>query len=81
MKFNKEFLGVPNGEIYPVQYKKGDTVPPELEEAAIAAGCVEQKETKNAVKNGKTQTPPNDSESDENTQTPPDNSVNGENND
>ena len=39
-KFTKPFLGVPNGEIYPVQYEKGDEVPAELLEAAKEAGCV-----------------------------------------
>lgn len=39
-KFTKPFLGVPDGEIYPVQYEKGDEVPAELLEAAKEAGCV-----------------------------------------
>lgn len=52
MKFSKKFFGVPNGEIYPVVYQKGDTVPPELEEAAMAVECVELKEN-SMVKNGR----------------------------
>lgn len=39
-KFTKPFLGVPDGEIYPVQYEKGDEVPAELLDAAKEAGCV-----------------------------------------
>ena len=39
-KFTKPFLGVPDGEIYPVQYEKGDEVPAELLEAAKEAGVV-----------------------------------------
>lgn len=42
-KFTKPFLGVPNGEIYPVQYEKGDEVPAELLDAAKEAGCVSGK--------------------------------------
>lgn len=42
-KFTKPFLGVPDGEIYPVQYEKGDEVPAELLEAAKEAGCVNVK--------------------------------------
>lgn len=42
-KFTKSFLGVPDGEIYPVQYEKGDEVPAELLEAAKEAGCVSSK--------------------------------------
>lgn len=42
-KFTKPFLGVPDGEIYPVQYGKGDEVPAELLEAAKEAGCVSGK--------------------------------------
>lgn len=42
-KFTKPFLGVPDGEIYPVQYEKGDEVPAELLEAAKEAGCVSGK--------------------------------------
>lgn len=41
MKLAKPFLGVPNGEIYPVQYDAGDECPPELEAAAIALGAAE----------------------------------------
>lgn len=42
-KFTKPFLGVPDGEIYPVQYEKGDEVSAELLEAAKEAGCVNGK--------------------------------------
>lgn len=42
-KFTKPFLGVPDGEIYPVRYEKGDEVPAELLEAAKEAGCVNGK--------------------------------------
>lgn len=42
-KFTKPFLGVPDGEIYPVQYEKGDEVPAELLDAAKEAGCVSGK--------------------------------------
>lgn len=42
-KFTKPFLGVPDGEIYPVHYEKGDEVPAELMEAAKEAGCVSGK--------------------------------------
>ena len=42
-KFTKPFLGVPDGEVYPVQYEKGDEVPAELLEAAKEAGCVNGK--------------------------------------
>ena len=34
MKFAKTFKGVPDGEIYPVEYQPGDECPPELEDAA-----------------------------------------------
>ena len=36
MKFAKPFLGVPDGEVYPVQYVAGDECPPELEASALA---------------------------------------------
>lgn len=42
-KFTKPFYGVPDGEIYPVQYEKGDEVPAELLEAAKEAGCASGK--------------------------------------
>lgn len=42
-KFTKPFLGVPDGEIYPVQYEKGDEVPAELLDAAKEAGCISSK--------------------------------------
>lgn len=41
MKFRKSgFLGVPNGEIYPREFAKGEECPPELEAAAIEVGAV-----------------------------------------
>lgn len=43
MKFTKDFRGVPDGEIYPVQYAVGDECPAELEAAAIETGSVEVK--------------------------------------
>lgn len=39
MKFIKPFYGCTDGAIYPVQFEKGDTVPPELAAAAIEAGA------------------------------------------
>lgn len=36
MKFTKPFLGVPNGEIYPVQYQVGDECPPEFKDSVVA---------------------------------------------
>jgi hypothetical protein len=41
MKFEKPFFGVPDGEIYPVQYQAGDECPPELEASATALGAFE----------------------------------------
>ena len=41
MKFTKEFAGVPEGEVYPVNYGVGDECPPELEEAALEQGAVD----------------------------------------
>ena len=38
--FKKPFQGVPNGEVYPVQYAPGDECPPELEDAAAEAGAL-----------------------------------------
>ena len=40
MIFEKPFKGVPDGEIYPVEYEPGDECPPELLDAAKAAGAV-----------------------------------------
>jgi hypothetical protein len=34
MKFTKVFRGVPDGDIYPVEYQPGDICPPELVHAA-----------------------------------------------
>lgn len=39
-KLTKPFRGVPNGEIYPVEYKAGDECPPELEAGARASGAL-----------------------------------------
>lgn len=41
MKVTKEFLGVPDGEVYPRTYAPGDDCPPELLEAAISLEAVE----------------------------------------
>lgn len=40
-KLTKPFSGVPNGEIYPVEYKAGDDCPPELEAHAAALGVLD----------------------------------------
>jgi len=51
MKFSKPFRGVPDGEIYPVQYAVGDECPPELLDAAKSLGAVEEpKEAKPKAK-------------------------------
>lgn len=39
-KFSKPFRGVPDGEIYPVEYKAGDECPKELEAAARSLGAL-----------------------------------------
>ncbi|WP_166454874.1 hypothetical protein [Duganella aquatilis] len=44
MIFEKPFKGVPDGEIYPVDYEPGDECPPELEAAAIECGAVTPEE-------------------------------------
>jgi len=44
MQFTKPFQGVPNGEIYPVDYKPGDECPPELESAATDLGAFDDAE-------------------------------------
>jgi len=44
MKFAKPFLGVPDGEIYPVQYQPGDECPPELEASAMTLEAIEDPE-------------------------------------
>lgn len=41
MQFARPFLGVPDGEIYPVQYQAGDECPPELEASAIALEAID----------------------------------------
>lgn len=40
-KLTKPFRGVPDGEIYPVEYGPGDECPKELEAAAKALGALE----------------------------------------
>jgi hypothetical protein len=40
MKFIKPFKGVPDGEIYPVDYEAGAECPPELLESAIELEAV-----------------------------------------
>ena len=42
MKLIKPFYGVPDGEIYPQQYRPGDILPPELQAAALACGAAEE---------------------------------------
>ncbi|QDY47405.1 hypothetical protein [Stenotrophomonas maltophilia] len=39
-KFIKPFRGVPEGEIYPVQFVVGDDCPPELEAGALSVGAI-----------------------------------------
>lgn len=48
MKFSKAFSGVPDGEIYPVEYAVGDECPQELEAAAQSLGALETKSPKKA---------------------------------
>jgi hypothetical protein len=43
-KFTKPFLGVPKGEIYPVQYDVGDECPVELEAGAVELDALEAEE-------------------------------------
>lgn len=50
MKFKKPFQGVPDGEIYPVDYKAGEECPPELLDAAKSLGAVDEKESKTPAK-------------------------------
>lgn len=52
MKLQKPFKGVPNGKIFPIQYKAGDECPPELEDGARALGALPAKKT--AAAGGKT---------------------------
>lgn len=40
-KLTKPFRGVPDGEIYPVQYEPGDECPKELEAGAKSLGALE----------------------------------------
>ena len=51
-KLTKDFIGVPDGAIYPVQYRTGDEVPAELVDAARSLGVIAEKEetTKKMVK-------------------------------
>lgn len=39
-KLNKTFRGVPEGQIYPVEYQAGEECPAELEAGAIALGAL-----------------------------------------
>ncbi|HEL3778126.1 hypothetical protein I5U56_02635 [Stenotrophomonas maltophilia] len=39
-KFIKPFRGVPEGDIYPVQFVAGDECPPELEAGALSVGAL-----------------------------------------
>lgn len=39
-RFIKPFRGVPEGEIYPVQFVAGDDCPPELEAGALSVGAL-----------------------------------------
>lgn len=48
MQFTKPFQGVPDGQIYPVQYKPGDECPPELESAATELGAFDDPEAGDA---------------------------------
>lgn len=50
MKLTKTFKGVPDGEIYPVEYNPGDECPPGLEAAAIELGAAEEKPAKEPAK-------------------------------
>ena len=61
-KFTKPFLGVPDGEIYPVQYEKGDEVPAELLEAAKEAGCASGKKGDSKLPEGTSSDNKQDSE-------------------
>jgi len=45
MKFTKPFQGVPDGQIYPVQYQAGDQCPPELLASATALEVIEKNES------------------------------------
>lgn len=45
MQLVKPFLGVPDGEIYPVQYQPGEECPPELEAAATELGAFSDAES------------------------------------
>lgn len=40
MIFEKAFTGVPDGEIYPINFEPGDECPPELLDAAKECGAV-----------------------------------------
>ncbi|MFE3968373.1 hypothetical protein [Stenotrophomonas sp. YIM B13575] len=39
-KFIKPFRGVPEGQIYPIQFTAGDDCPPELEAGALSVGAL-----------------------------------------
>ncbi|MBB5875889.1 hypothetical protein [Xanthomonas sp. 3498] len=40
-KLIKPFRGVPDGQIYPVEFAAGDECPPELEAGALEVGAIE----------------------------------------
>jgi hypothetical protein len=42
MQFKQPFKGVPDGEIYPVDYQPGEECPPELEASATALGAFDE---------------------------------------
>jgi len=46
MKLNKPFKGVPDGEIYPVEYQAGNECPPELEAGARELDALEPSDDK-----------------------------------
>jgi hypothetical protein len=50
MKFIKEFSGVKDGEIYPVDFKPGEECPKELEASALALGALPSKKETPAEK-------------------------------
>ena len=50
MKFTKPFRGVPDGEIYPVEYQSGDECPSEFEASAVEIGAVDAAPTENKAR-------------------------------
>jgi hypothetical protein len=49
-KFNRKFVGVRDGKIYPETFEPGDDCPPELIEAAQECGVLEAVEAKARAK-------------------------------